>query len=268
MATGTIGVPTPRAEGVGKVTGEAMYAVDVTLPDMAWGKVLRSPISYGRIKRIDTSRAEQAPGVRAVITGADVAGLKIGRRLCDMSILAEDVVRFVGEKVAAVAADSEEAAERAAELIEVEYEDLEPVLDPLEAVKPSAPLIHPDVMNYEGLMAPLESPTNTFVYLSWGKGDVDQGFAESDVIVENTFNTQPVHQGYIEPHSCVVSVKPSGTAEIWSCSKTPFALRQQIAKALQVPFESLMVRVRRPTALPAPPENQPGNPSSGPWSRY
>ena len=118
---------------------------------------------------------------------------------------------------------------------------MEPVLDPLEAVKPSAPLIHPDVMNYEGLMAPLESPTNTFVYLSWGKGDIEQGFGESDVIVENTFYTQPVHQGYIEPHSCLVSVKDAGTAEIWSCSKTPFALRQQIAKALKVPFESLMV---------------------------
>ena len=212
MATGKIvGVPTPRVEGEGKVTGEAVYAVDVTLPDMLWGKTLRSP---------DSLRPHQAhrhqpggagvPGVRAVVTGADVAGLKIGRRLYDMSILAEDVVRFVGEKVAAVAADSEEAAERAAELIEVEYEDLDPVLDPLEAVKPSAPVIHPDVMSYDGLMAPLESPTNTFVYLSWGKGDIEQGFAESDVIVENTFYTQPVHQGYIEPHSCLVSVKESG----------------------------------------------------------
>ena len=242
MATGKIvGVPTPRVEGEGKVTGEAVYAVDVTLPGMLWGKVLRSPIPYAKIKRIDTSKAEQAPGVWAVITGADVAGLKIGRRLYDMSILAEDVVRFAGEKVAAVAADSEEAAERAADLIEVEYEDLDPVLDPLEAVKPSAPVIHPDVMSYDGLMAPLESLTNTFVYLSWGKGDIEQGFAESDVIVENTFYTQPVHQGYIEPHSCLVSVKESGEAELWSCSKTPFALRQQLAKALQVPFESLMV---------------------------
>lgn len=242
MATGKIvGVPTPRVEGVGKVTGEAVYAVDVTLPDMLWGRVLRSPIPYGRIRRIDTSRAEQAPGVRAVVTGEDVAGLKIGRRLCDMPILAEDVVRFVGEKVAAVAADTEEAAERALELIEVEYEDMEPLLDPLEAVKPSAPLLHPDVVNYDGLMAPLEEPTNTFVYLSWGKGDIEKGFAESDVIVENTFYTQPQHQGYIEPHSCVVDVKEAGNAEIWACSKTPFALRQQIAKALEVPFESLMV---------------------------
>ena len=241
MATGRIvGVSTPRVEGEGKVTGEAVYAVDVTLPDMLWGKTLRSPIPYGRIKRIDTSKAERAPGVRAVITGADVAGLRIGRRLYDMPILAEEVVRFVGEKVAAVAADTEEAAERAAELVEVEYEDLEPVLDPLEAVKPSAPVIHPDVMSYDGLMAPLEEPTNTFVYLTWGKGDIEKGFAESDVIVENTFYTQPVHQGYIEPHSCVVNVK-SGEAELWSCSKTPFALRQQLAKALQVPFESLMV---------------------------
>lgn len=83
-----VGVPTPRVEGEGKVTGQAVYAVDVTLPDMLWGKTLRSPIPYWKIKRIDTSKAEQAPGVRAVVTGADVAGLKIGRRLCDMSILA------------------------------------------------------------------------------------------------------------------------------------------------------------------------------------
>lgn len=242
MTTGKIvGIATPRAEGEGKVMGEAMYAVDVTLPDMLWGKTLRSPIPYGKIKSIDTSKAKQVPGVRAVITGADVAGLKIGRRLCDMSILAEDVVRFVGEKVGAVAADSEEAAERAVELIEVEFEDLDPVLDPLEAVKPSAPAIHPDVMNYEGLLAPLESPTNTFAYLSWGKGDIEKGFAESDIIVENTFYTQPVHQGYIEPHSCLVTVNESGTAEIWCCSKTPFALRQQLARALRVPFDSLMV---------------------------
>jgi len=236
-----VGVSTPRVEGVEKVTGEAIYAADVTLADMLWVKVLRSPVPYARIRRIDTKRAASFPGVLAVITGTDVAGLKIGRRIYDMPILAEDVVRFVGEKVAAVAAESEEIAEDAVQLIEVEYEELDAILDPLDAVKADAALIHPDVLTYKGFPNELESASNTFVRLSWGKGDIEQGFKDSEVIVENTFYTQPVHQGYIEPHSCVVDVNEQGGAEIWACSKTPFALRQQLATALAVPFEGLRV---------------------------
>lgn len=236
-----VGVSAPRGEGVAKVTGEAVYAVDVTLPDMLWVKVLRSPIPHGRILSVDTTRASSLPGVRAVITGVDVAGLKIGRRIYDMPILAQDVVRFVGEKVAAVAADSEEIAEEAVQLIDIEYEELEAVLDPMDAAKPDAPLIHPDVLSYKGLPNELDQASNTFVHLSWRKGDIEQGFKDSDVIVENTFSTQPVHQGYIEPHSCVVAVNGQGGAQIWACSKTPFALRQQLATALEVPFEGLQI---------------------------
>jgi len=136
-----VGNPTPRVEGELKVSGEAKYAVDVTLPGMLWGKLLRSPIASGKIKRIDTSKAAALPGVRAVVTGEDCTGLKIGRRLYDMPILADGVVRFVGEKVAAVAADDELIAEEALELIEVEYEEMEPLLDPVAAMKPGAPLI-------------------------------------------------------------------------------------------------------------------------------
>ncbi|MGZ8479894.1 MAG: molybdopterin cofactor-binding domain-containing protein, partial [Candidatus Binatia bacterium] len=116
-----VGNPTPRIEGELKVSGQAKYAVDVTLPGMLWGKLLRSPIASGKIKRIDTSKAEKLKGVRAIITGADCSGLKIGRRLYDMPILADGEVRFIGEKVAAVAADSEDIAEEAVNLIEVEY---------------------------------------------------------------------------------------------------------------------------------------------------
>jgi len=105
-----VGNATPRVEGESKVTGKAVYATDVTLPGMLWGKVLRSPIAFGRIKKIDASRARQLPGVHAVLTGEDVTGLKIGRKLYDMPILADGVVRFIGEKVAAVAADTEEIA--------------------------------------------------------------------------------------------------------------------------------------------------------------
>ena len=237
-----VGNPTPRVEGELKVSGKAVYAVDVTLPGMCWGKLLRSPIAYGKIKRIDTSKAAALPGVRAIVTGADCAGLKIGRRLYDMPILADGVVRFIGEKVAAVAADTELIAEEALNLIEVEYEELEPVLDPVEAMRPGAPLLHPDVTSYKGLPKPLKEPTNDFIYYTWGKGDIEAGFRQADVIVENTFTTPSVHQSYIEPHSCVVNTAPDGSAEFWSCSKVPYGVREQVANALKIPQEILVFK--------------------------
>jgi CO/xanthine dehydrogenase Mo-binding subunit len=237
-----VGNPTPRVEGELKVSGKAVYAVDVTLPGMCWGKLLRSPIAYGKIKRIDTSKAAALPGVRGIVTGEDCAGLKIGRRLYDMPILADGVVRFIGEKVAAVAADTELIAEEALNLIEVEYEELDPVLDPVEAMKPGAPLLHPDVPSYKGLPKPLKEPTNDFIYYTWGKGDTEAGFRQADVIVENTFTTAPVHQSYIEPHSCVVNTAPDGSAEFWSCSKVPYGVREQVANALKLSQETLLFK--------------------------
>jgi carbon-monoxide dehydrogenase large subunit len=227
-----IGVSTPRSEGPDKVSGRAIYATDVVLPGMLWAKALRSPIPYGRIKKIDTRRALTLPGVRAVATGEDVKGLLIGRKIYDMPILAHGVVRFIGEKLAAVAAESEAIAEEALELIEVEYEQIEPLLDPLAALKHDAPLLHPQVQHYRGLLHPIERPSNVFVDMTWKKGDVEAGFSESDIIVENTFTTQPVHQAYIEPHACVVEARGEDKAEIWACSKVPFALREQVATAL------------------------------------
>ncbi len=235
-----VGNPTPRVEGELKVSGEAKYAVDVTLPGMLWGKLLRSPISSGKIKRIDASKALALPGVYAVVTGEDCTGLKIGRRLYDMPILADGEVRFVGEKVAAVAADTELIAEEAVNLIEVEYEEMEPILDPVETMKPGARLIHPDVMNYKGLPNPLKEPSNDFIYMTWGKGDLETGFRQADIIVENTFTTSSVHQSYIEPHSCVVKAAADGSAEFWSCSKVPYGVREQVANALQIPQEKFV----------------------------
>src|SRR5574341_2061102 len=118
-----VGNSTPRVEGELKVSGQAKYAGDVTLPGMLWAKLLRSPIASGKIKRIDTSKAAALKGVSAIVTGQDCTGLKIGRRLYDMPILADGEVRFIGEKVAAVAADNEDIAEEALNLIEVEYEE-------------------------------------------------------------------------------------------------------------------------------------------------
>ncbi|HUK39468.1 MAG TPA: xanthine dehydrogenase family protein molybdopterin-binding subunit [Candidatus Acidoferrales bacterium] len=227
-----IGNSTQRLEGPEKVSGRAIYAADVVLPNMLWAKVLRSPISYGRIKRIDTRKALALPGVHAVATGEDVKGLLIGRKIYDMPILADGVVRFIGERVAAVAAESEAVAEAAVDLIEVEYEEMEPLLDPLQAIGPATTLLHPEVQSYRGLLHPIEKASNVFVDMTWKKGDLEAGFRESDIIVENIFTTKPVHQAYIEPHSCVVQANDSSGAEVWACSKVPFALREQVATSL------------------------------------
>jgi CO/xanthine dehydrogenase Mo-binding subunit len=235
-----VGNPTPRIEGELKVSGQAKYAVDITVPGMLWGKLLRSPIASGKIKRIDTSKAEKLDGVRTIITGQDCTGLKIGRRLYDMPILADGEVRFIGEKVAAVAADSELIAEEAVGLIDVEYEETEPILDPIEAMKPEARLIHPDVVNYKGLPNPLKEPSNDFIYMTWGRGDIEAGFRQADVIIENTFTTPSVHHSYIEPHSCVVKAAADGSAEFWSCSKVPYGVREQVANALKIPQEKFV----------------------------
>ena len=238
--TQVVGKPTPRVEGVLKVTGKALYSADLQLPDSLWGRCLRSPIPYGRIKRIDTSKAWQVPGVKAVITGQDVTGLRIGRCIYDTPVLADGVVRFIGEKVAAVAAETTVAAEQALELIDVEYEELEPLLDPVEAAKPDAPVLHPDLLSYKGLPVPLESVSNVVAYLKWGKGNIEEGFKQADVVVENTFTTQVTHQSYLEPHACVVKADASGGAELWSCSKTPFAVRGQLSNCTGVAKEKLI----------------------------
>jgi len=235
-----VGNPTPRIEGELKVSGKAVYAADVTLPGMLWGKLVRSPIASGKIKRIDASKALGLRGVHAVVTGEDCTGLKIGRRLYDMPILADGEVRFIGEKVAAVAADTELIAEEAVSLIDVEYEETEPILDPVETMQPGARLIHPDVVNYKGLPKPLKEPSNDFIYITWGRGDIESGFRQADIIVENTFTTSPVHQSYIEPHSCVVKVAADGSAEFWSCSKVPYGVREQVANALKIPQEKFV----------------------------
>jgi CO/xanthine dehydrogenase Mo-binding subunit len=126
------------------------------------------------------------------------------------------------------------------DLIEVEYDELEPLLDPVKAAKPGATLLHPDVLSYKGLPVPLDKPSNVFAYLRWGKGDLEAGFKGSDLIVENTFTTQVTHQSYLEPHACVVKADPSGGAEVWSCSKTPFAVRNQLSNCLGIAKEKLV----------------------------
>ena len=198
-----IGKPTPRVDGVDKVTGQAHYTADVALPGTIWGRVLQSPYGHARIVGIDTTAAKGVPGVHAILTGADVReGGLYGRIIRDIPILAFERVRFAGERVAA---DDEDVAQRAVDLIEVEYEELPAVFDPLEAAAEGAPVLHPDFGSYYGGQ-PLEKPTNLYAYTSRDKGDLDAGFAAADLVVENTYHTSRVHQAYLEPHAVLVAV--------------------------------------------------------------
>ena len=232
-----IGRSVPRTDNTDKVTGAARYTSDVLLPGTLWAKTLRSPYSHARIKRIDTSRAETAPGVRAILTGKDVRGILYGRRYRDISVLAQDRVRFMGERVAAVAAETLEQAENALGLIEVEYEELPAVFDPIAAVQEGAPIVHPDVASYKGLPNPLDGPTNRFVYDLFTRGDVETGFKKSDVIVENTFTVARVHQSFIEPHCCLVWIDEQERVQMWSPNKVPHGLKQSMAQAFGIPKE-------------------------------
>ena len=237
-----IGKSIVRGEGPDKVSGKAIYAADISQPGMLWGRVLRSPYPYARIVSIDKSQAEALPGVHAVVTGQDIPDTKVGRRMVDMPILARDVVRFVGEKVAAVAADDKDAADEALLLIDVVYEELTPVYDAEEAMGVDAPDLHPDMESYQGFPQPPSGIKNAFAHITWEKGDIKQGFKESDLIFEHTFNAQLMHQAYIEPHACLVSADPAGMGvQIWANNKDPYMLRDQLAHTWSVPAESIVL---------------------------
>ncbi|HZU07472.1 MAG TPA: xanthine dehydrogenase family protein molybdopterin-binding subunit [Chloroflexota bacterium] len=236
-----IGKPVGRVEGEAKVTGAARYAADVLLPGLLWAKCLRSPLPHARIVRIDTARAAALPGVHAVITAADLPNRLWGRWLKDMPVLARDRVRFVGEKVAAVAAEDPDIAEEALNRIEVEYEELPAVFDPLEAVKETAPLLHPELHTYQGLPQPVAQVPNCHSHQVWTKGDIAEGFRQAARIFEHVFTTPTVHHGYIEPQATVVRAWADGGLEAWLSNKMPFRSRQLLAQALELPEERIVI---------------------------
>jgi xanthine dehydrogenase molybdenum-binding subunit len=237
-----IGQAIPRVDGPLKVTGEAVYAADVSLPGMLWGKALLSPYAHARIVRIDTTAARNLPGVRAVLTGADIRAPLFGRVVRDVPALAVDRVRYVGERVVAVAAEDEDTAQQALNLIEVEYEELPAVFDVVEAAADDAPILHPDFNSYAGIRRPLDTPSNAYVRSSFEKGDVARGFAEADVVVENTYRTQMQHAAYMEPQAVVVwNDEVAGRVHIWACNKVPYRLKGPIAAAFGVPEEKVLI---------------------------
>src|SRR6202042_2582212 len=232
-----IGQRTIRPDGVDKVTGRAAFAADTTMPGMIWGKVLRSPHPHARIKSIDTSKAEALPGVKAVVTARDVVdfpldksvmlGIQDMRWMC-RNVMARDKVLFPGHPVAAVAATTEEIAAEACKLIEVDYEVLPWSIEIEDAIKPDAPILH-EFNKWEG------KPSNIMGRIENKKGDIAEGFRQADLVVERSFTTRPVHQGYIEPHACLISVAPDGKTTIWSSSQGQFMVRAMTSMLTGIP---------------------------------
>ncbi len=234
-AATSVGVPMPRVDAGDKVTGRAIYTDDITLPNMVYGKILGSPIAHGRVKRIDTSKAEALPGVLAVITGKDVPDTQYGVSPAryDEYVLARDKVRHVEDEVAAVAAIDERTAEAALELIEVEYEELPCVLDPYLAAEEDAPQIHDRY----------ERNINTHVAQSFG--DVEQGFAESFHVREETFTGNHIYQSPLEPHASIATWDHDGTLVLYSSTQVPHYVQYMMAHVLHIPLGK--IRVIRPT---------------------
>ncbi len=240
-AYATIGGFEPRIDSPGKATGQTRYITDLQVPGMVHGKVLRSAHASARILRIDTSRAERMPGVLAVVTGKD-APYTYGRMIDDEPFLARDVVRYMGEPVAAVAAVDEGTAEDALEAIRVEYEALPAVFDAREALSPSAPVIHPDLGSYrKGALPTPAAGTNICSRLKVRKGDVEAGFAQSDFVFEHTFTTPAIHHCYIEPCAAIAQVDPSGVITVWSGTQGVHLVRQLLSGALGVPLDKVRV---------------------------
>ena len=200
-----IGKPTPKKDAPLKAAGRAEFADDISMPGMLHGKLLRSPHPHARIVRIDISRAQDLPGVRAVVTGKDFPGVKYGNlpQTRDYLPLAIDTVRYIGEEVAAVAAIDEDTAEEALDLIEVEYEPLAAVFDPEQAMLPGAPLVHDN------------APANVCAQVAFEFGEVDKAFSRADYVREDVYETQPVKQGMLEPHACVGQWDNSGKITLW-----------------------------------------------------
>jgi CO/xanthine dehydrogenase Mo-binding subunit len=190
---------------------------------------------------INTAAASKVPGVVGVLTGADVSHILAGRGLRDVPLLAVGKVRFIGEMVAAVAAESVEIAEEAAGLVEVEYEPLPAVFDAEEALKPDAPVLHEKPWTYANALCKEGDPPNALWHGRRTKGDVEAAFRDADHVFERTFRTPKVHQAYIEPHCVTAYWDPSGIAHIWSCNKSPFLLRGQLAATFDLPQDQVHI---------------------------
>ncbi len=234
----------PRQDALDKVTGEAAYVHDMELPGMLWARLKTSPHARARIVSIDTAKARALPGVRAVLTGEEL-DYHLGLYMADKQILAREVVRYQGDQVAAVAAESEAVAAEACNLIEMEYEILPPVLDVEEAMEEGATLVHPDLHTYQymkGVFHPVPH-SNVAHHQKIRKGDVEQGFAQADQIFENEFANPPVPHVPLETHAVVARALSRDRMDIFTSAQSPFTVRNLLAVTFGVPHNNVRVRI-------------------------
>ena len=235
-----IGTSPVRPDGFDKVTGRAQFGADVKLPNMIYGKVLRSPHAHARIKSVDVSAALAMPGVYAAISGADFPGGRLdgeaggegGGTMDDVAknVMARNKVLYHGHAVAAVAASTVRLAEQALEAIKVEYEVLAPVLDVVSAMDPAATLVNEE--NYTALPEKPENPSNIANVGRLERGNLDEGFMAADVVIEREFTCPMAHQGYIEPHACIASIDERGRGTVWCSTQGHFEHRAATSKML------------------------------------
>ena len=251
-----IGTRPVRHDGLDKVTGRAKFGADINMPGLLHGKILRSPHAHARIRSIDTSRAEALPGVVAVATSKDFpiiedrvidfAETQGNARMLAENVLAYGKALYKGHAVAAVAATSPHIAEEALGLIQVDYEVLAPVLSVRDAMREDAPLLHDSMttrfrVDRFGKGEDTGDNSNIAGHLQFKQGDVEQGFKEADVVLEREFETQTVHQGYIEPHASTASWGVDGHLTIWTSTQGPFSVRSSTAAILGIPESMVKV---------------------------
>ena len=251
-----IGTRPVRHDGVDKVTGAARYGADITLPGMLHAKVLRSPHAHARIRSIDTAKAEALPGVVAVLTAADFpiiedrildfAEVQGNARMIAENLMAKDKALYMGHAVAAVCAVSPHIAAEALQLVAVDYEVLPTVLTWRDAMAPDAALLHDDMTTYfrverfaRGDDTGVKS--NIAGHIQHKVGDVEQGFRDADIVIEREFETQTVHQGYIEPHVSTAMWSSDGRVTVWTSTQGLFNIRAQTAAIIGVPESQVKV---------------------------
>ncbi|HEY4042403.1 MAG TPA: xanthine dehydrogenase family protein molybdopterin-binding subunit, partial [Rhodopila sp.] len=245
-----VGTRPIRPDWVDKVTGRAVFAADTRASGMLWGKIKRSPHAHARILAIDTSKAAALPGVKAVVTAADFPVIPseeafmgegpMNFRDLSLNIMAREKALYEGHAVAAVAATTQAIADEALDLIDVQYEVLPFVIDVESAMAPDAPILHDDLFTAGVSPAPTQ-PSNIAKVVTFKKGDVDAGFKQAEVIVEGRYTTQPVHQGYIEPHACLATYSPDGQITIHASSQGHFMIRAYTAKLLGIDMSNIRV---------------------------
>lgn len=225
----TLGQSINRIDAVGKVTGETAYPGDLNMPGQLWMKVLFARRPHARVKRLDTSKAERAPGVVRVFTARDMPVNEFGLIFFDAPVLVRDTVRWIGEKIACVVAETEKQAEHARDLIEVEYEDLPPITDPRDAMKPSSPQIHP---HYAG---------NIIKHIPIRKGDVARGFEQAAVIVESDYYTPAQEHAFLAPEAGLAYIDDAGRLTVAVAGQWTHEDQAQIVHALGLPEEKIRV---------------------------